>query len=71
MNAITIIAPRPIAWHPIATIPEDRKNGRDMLLWIDRGYPAICTCYEGAWHDAVGFVIVGATMWADVEGPRV
>lgn len=59
----------PIAWHSIADIPEDRKNGRDMLLWIDRGYSAICTAYEDAWHDAVGCVIVGVTHWADVEGP--
>ncbi|EJU15156.1 hypothetical protein LH128_00195 [Sphingomonas sp. LH128] len=58
----------PIAWHPIAEMPEDRKNGRNMLLWFSAGYPAICN-WDGAWCDSVGFVLNGATMWADVEGP--
>ncbi|USA40234.1 hypothetical protein NCF86_03500 [Pelagerythrobacter marinus] len=76
MNAVATIeqghAPAsstPIAWRSIEAVPDDRKDGRDMLLWI-RGYPALCS-WDGAWFDAVGRVVAGATHWADVEGPKL
>jgi hypothetical protein len=48
-------------------IPDDRKDGRDMLLWS--GYAAVCSWCDG-WRDAVG-KLVQATHWDDVEGPAV
>lgn len=68
MNAVSIIEGH-IPWQPIDDMPEDRKNGRNMLLWFGAGYPAICN-WDGAWCDAVGFVLTGAEAWADVEGPE-
>lgn len=55
-----------VDWRGIASIPEDRKDGRDVLLWI--GYVAVCTWLDG-WVDAVGRPVRGATHWADVAGP--
>lgn len=57
----------PIAWRPIEAVPDDRRDGRDVLLWVG-SYPALCS-WDGAWFDAVGRVVAGATHWADVEGP--
>jgi len=54
-------------WQPIAAIPDDRRDGRDMLLWVGR--VALCSWCDG-WRDAVGRLVRGATHWADVEGPR-
>lgn len=67
MNALTVI--NPIPWADIATIPDDRKDGRGVLLWIKDGYPALCS-FDGVWCDAVGQEVRGATHWADVEGPE-
>lgn len=61
----------PINWHPIEAIPNDRMDGRNMLLWVVirwTEYPAIGTWCDG-WRDAVGN-LVSATYWADVEGPE-
>lgn len=57
---------RLIDWHPIATVPDDRKDGRDVLLWI--GSVAVCSWCDG-WCDAVGRPVRGASYWADAEGP--
>ncbi|WPZ05645.1 hypothetical protein [Pelagerythrobacter marinus] len=74
MNAVATIeqdnAPAsstPIAWRSIEAVPDDRKDGRDVLLWVG-SYPALCS-WCGTWLDAVGRVVAGATHWADVEGP--
>lgn len=56
-----------VAWSPIATLPESRKDGREVLLWV-AGHPAVCS-WDGAWCDTVGREVEGATHWADVEGP--
>lgn len=55
-------------WNPIEAVPEDRKDGRDVLLWTAGRYPALCS-WDGAWCDAVGHEVHGATHFADVEGP--
>lgn len=68
MNAVTIIEAAPVFWRSLDTIPEDRKDGRDVLLWLDAGYPVLCA-WDGVWCDAVGHPVAGATKWADVEGP--
>ena len=57
-----------VTWRPIATIPADRMDGRDVLLWI--GHAAVCSWCDG-WRDAVGRPVRNATHWADVEGPEV
>ena len=74
MNAVAMLeqdhipgSTDPIAWHLIESVPDDRKDGRDVLLWVS-DYPALCS-WDGAWFDAVGRVVAGATHWADVEGP--
>jgi len=72
MNALaTIEAASPpvvtyLNWRPIADIPEDRKDGRDVLLWIGR---VIIASWCDVWCDAVGRPVRGAMYWADVEGP--
>ena len=58
-----------IDWHT-AAIPDDRKDGREMLLWAAGGYAVICSWDDG-WRDPVGREVVGATAWADVGGPGV
>lgn len=66
MNAVTMITMVAKIHQPIGGIPEDRKDGRDVLLWA--GFPAIASWCDG-WRDAVGRPISGVTHWADVEGP--
>lgn len=53
-------------WRGIEAIPDDRKDGRDVLLWI--GAVIVATWCDG-WRDAVGRLVHGATHYADVEGP--
>lgn len=65
MGVMSVVEVAPIAWRPICDIPDDRKDGRDMLLWL--GYPAIASWCDG-WRDTVGNELQGA-LWADVEGP--
>lgn len=56
----------PIDWRPASEITDDRKDGRDVLLWT--GYPVLC-CWDEAWRDPVGHEVRGATHFADVDGP--
>lgn len=67
MNTATQAAP--IAWQPLAHMPADRKDGRDLLVW-SRGFPAIASWLDG-WRDAVGNIVPDVTSYADVEGPEV
>lgn len=62
MNGLAI----KIEWFPIAGIPEDRKDGRDVLLWAGR---VILGSWCDGWCDAVGREVHGVTQWADAEGP--
>lgn len=57
----------PIFWRGIEYIPDDRRDGRDVLLWVD-GHSALCSWCDG-WRDSVGRIVRGATHYADVEGP--
>lgn len=80
MNAVAIIAPSnedntmpstaaaSIDWRPLSAVPDDRKDGRDVLLWVG-GYAAVCAYDLDFWWDSVGRVVTGATHFADVEGP--
>jgi hypothetical protein len=59
----------PIAWQPLATAPDDRKDGRDVLLWVeDHG---VLSSWDDGWRDPVGREVVGATHLADIQGPEV
>lgn len=55
-----------IHWRDIATIPADRTDGRDVLIF--NGRVLLCSWCDG-WRDSVGRLVTGATMWADAEGP--
>ncbi len=55
-------------WYPIAEIPSDRQDGRDVLLWIGR---VVLASWCDGWCDAVGRPVRGATHWADAEGPAL
>lgn len=67
MNMVTSVKPA-ISWHPIEGLPGDRKDGRDVLIWTEGGYPVVCS-WDGVWCDPVGRAVHGVTHWADVEGP--
>lgn len=67
MNTATATKAAPIAWQPLAHMPDDRKDGRDLLVW-SRGFPAIASWLNG-WRDAVGNIVPDVTSYADVEGP--
>ncbi len=63
-----------IDWRPLSAVPDDRKDGRDVLLWAAIGqseYAAVGAWCDGRWVDMMfGKDIVGATHFADVEGPQ-
>ncbi len=57
-----------IPWRDLSAIPDDRKDGLDVLLWAGRPLTGI---WVDEWCDTVlGQPIAGATHWADVEGPN-
>ena len=55
-----------MTWHNLDSIPDDRMDGRDVLLWIGR---AVLAIWCDGWCDAVGRPVQGATHYADVGGP--
>lgn len=72
-----------IDWQPIANIPHDRKDGRNVLLWTDTG-PDIGTWDSGPtifhqigdpdegghWRALYECLpISGVTHWADISPP--
>jgi len=62
----------PIPWKPINRMPEDRRDGRNVLIWTDN-HPAgayVCGWVEhlGQWV-ARGPVIQSPTHWADITPP--
>jgi len=70
MSVMATIEPAPVAWRSVfdVPVPIDRKDGRDMLLWVRAGYPVLCS-WDDAWYDAVGHEVKGAMLWADVTRP--
>ncbi|WP_293921119.1 hypothetical protein [Sphingobium sp. UBA5915] len=55
-------------WQAMEMLPDDRRDGRDVLLWAD-GYAAICSWCDG-WRDAVGREIMAPAAWADIVEPE-
>lgn len=66
MNALAVIERAPVAWHDLSAVPDDRRDGRDVLLW--RGCLVVASWCDG-WRDPVGRPVIGATHYADAEGP--
>lgn len=59
-----------IPWQPIASMPEDRKDGRQVLLWADGR--AFLACYmdeEMGWFSEP-WSLLEATHWIDVSPPE-
>lgn len=56
-----------MSWKSMEAIPDDRMDGRDILLWF--GTAVICSWCDG-WRDPVGREVVGATLWADILEPE-
>lgn len=64
-----------IEWHLIEQLPFDRKDGRDVLLWDDRG-GVVASWSNGGWDTGHASEITGemimvetATHWADINRP--
>lgn len=66
-----------IRWKPIATMPEDRKDGRSMLVWTPSG--AVVASWEAdVWdQEGPGWVeqqermrVEYVTHWADILPPE-
>lgn len=64
-----------INWQPITNIPEDRKDGRDMLLWDDAARVGVWdpSDYYGepfGWCDSSERgARIDPTHWADINPP--
>lgn len=63
-----------INWQPITSMPDDRKDGRPMLLWDD-GRPIIgCWLKFGGsweWAEQQEFMTIdNPTYWADINPPE-
>jgi hypothetical protein len=56
-----------IFWQPIANMPEDRKDGRQMLLWDEEG-ALVSEFSNGNW--ALDGMIVRPRFWADINPPE-
>lgn len=65
---MSIVAAQPdIDWHTdTETIPDDCKDGREIVLWAGS---LVVSIYDGCWRDPVGREVKGWTHWADVRGP--
>ena len=68
VNAMTMVQTQAsaIPWRRIDTMPPDRLDGRDVLLWV--GHLAVCS-WCGEWLDAVGRPVRDVAFWADVGEP--
>ena len=58
-----------IDWQPIATVPEDRKDGRRLLVWAS-GSPFIAVWGGACWVDAYEEGELSPTYWADINSPE-
>lgn len=60
-----------IDWKPIADIPADRKDGREVLLWAtDAGCPEIVTWDSAMWVNRGGFTVRAPSHYADLCAPE-
>lgn len=65
-----------IDWKPTAAMPEDRKDGRDMLVW--NGQADVAVWAQERWRDegpgwndtGEGMPINEVTFWADINPPE-
>lgn len=64
-----------INWQPIATLPEDRKDGRRVFVWNDEGHSAVW-CEDRWWDSGPGWndtreggPIDNVTHWVDINPP--
>lgn len=68
-----MITAKHIPWEPIATLPEDRKDGRRLLLWeID--LPAIgrWDSDRQGWEDPESMrILEDVTYWSDIAPPEL
>ncbi len=66
-----MIVAKSIPWEPIGAMPEDRKDGRDLLLWAaDISGAEIAAWNDGVWVNRSGFTIRGVSYWADILPPE-
>ncbi|MBB4150738.1 hypothetical protein [Sphingobium scionense] len=77
-NEVTMISVSLIPWQPMELLPEDRKDGRRLLLWNQLGTSvAAWDNTEGAqgWCLAFGglpagkFPVVAPSYWSDINPP--
>lgn len=63
----TIAAADTVRWSPIASIPDEVRDSRDVPLWAGR-------LVVGTWCDGlcdpVGRPLANVTHYAEIEGPR-
>lgn len=72
-----MITAKYIPWEPIGTMPDDRKDGRPMLLWSHLNAPRVgvwdATDYFGepfGWCDSEeAGARIDPTHWADINPP--
>ncbi len=67
-----MITAKHIPWEPIANLPENRKDGRRMLLW-EGDVPVIgrWDCERECWEDPESMhLIEDVTHWADITPPQ-
>ena len=66
-----MITAKHISWEPVVTLPENRKDGRRMLLWED-ALPVIgrWDSERGGWEDPENMHLLDeVTHWADINPP--
>ncbi len=72
-----MIVPRTIPWEPIAAMPDDRKDGRPMLVWTPSG-AEVASWEADVWdNEGPGWVeqqermrVEFVTHWADISPPE-
>ncbi|MCI4591123.1 hypothetical protein MOK15_13605 [Sphingobium sp. BYY-5] len=68
-----MITSKHIPWEPIATLPENRKDGRRMLLW-EGDLPVIgrWDSQREVWEDPESMhLLEEITHWADINPPVI
>lgn len=59
-----------ITWRPIAELPDELKDGREVLLWDEDGAET-CIWHGAAWmHTAGGVFVYDATHFAEINAPE-
>lgn len=60
-----------IDWKPIAEMPDELRDGREVLVWTTCHMPWLASCWSGNWNDSTDAEIkLTPTHYCEITPPR-